>query len=95
MKGHPGKGFPAGLFKAAARKIKMPDAANELGALRVPPANRLEAPNGYREGQYSVRINDQKRICFFWTEQRPADVEITDSRGSSANVVSEEPVSSR
>lgn len=78
MKGRPGKRFPADPFKAAARKMTMLDAAAELGDLRIPPGNRLEALKGEREGRYSIRINDQWRICFVWTEQGPADVEITD-----------------
>ena len=56
----------------------MPDVDTELGDLHVLPANRLEALKGNREGQYSVRINDQWRICYFWTEQGPADVKVTD-----------------
>lgn len=59
MKGNSGKGFPADLFKAAARKVTMLDAAIELVDLRVPPANRLEALKGNREGRQSIRINDQ------------------------------------
>ena len=78
LKGHPGKGFPADVFKAATRKMTMLDAATELGDLRSPPAYRLEALKGNREGQHSIRINSQWRICFIWTEQGPAEVEITD-----------------
>jgi toxin HigB-1 len=54
------------------------DAAAELNDLRSPPGNRLEKLSGDREGQYSIRINKQWRICFVWTELGPADVEITD-----------------
>lgn len=53
-------------------------AAQTLNDLRVPPANRLKALKGNRKGQYSIRINDQWRICFVWTNQGPAEVEITD-----------------
>lgn len=53
-------------------------AAQTLNDLRVPPANRLKALKGNRKGQHSIRINDQWRICFIWTNQGPAEVEITD-----------------
>jgi len=46
--------------------------------LRIPPGNRLEALAGDRQGQHSIRINDQYRICFLWTESGPADIEIVD-----------------
>jgi proteic killer suppression protein len=52
--------------------------ARVLLDLRVPPANRLEALRGQRSGQYSIRINDQWRICFVWKEEGPADVTIVD-----------------
>lgn len=78
LAGKPGKGFPADLFKAAARKAAMLEAAHVLDDLRVPPANRLEALSGNRAGQHSIRINGQWRICFVWTLQGPVDVEIVD-----------------
>jgi len=56
----------------------MLDAAEILADLRVPPGNRLEKLAGDREGQYSIRINQQWRICFRWTDAGPEDVEITD-----------------
>lgn len=56
----------------------MLDAAEKLQDLRVPPANRLEALKGDRAGAYSIRINDQWRICFVWTEDGVHDVEIID-----------------
>lgn len=56
----------------------MIDAAVTLDDLRVPPANRLEALQGNRKGQYSIRVNDQWRLCFIWTEHGPVDVEFTD-----------------
>jgi proteic killer suppression protein len=52
--------------------------AKNLNDLRIPPANRLEKLRGPREGQYSIRINDQWRICFIWQEADSYDVEITD-----------------
>lgn len=72
------KGFPADIFSVARRKLGMLHAAPSLGALRVPPANRLEALKGDRAGQHSIRINDQWRICFRWTRAGPQDVEIVD-----------------
>ena len=62
----------------ATRKLQILDSATELKDLRAPPANRLEALKGNREGQYSIRINDQWRICFRWTDLGAADVEIVD-----------------
>lgn len=58
----------------------MLDAAEILADLRVPPGNRLEKLAGDRAGQYSIRINQQWRICFGWTDAGPEDVEITDSQ---------------
>ena len=63
---------------AARRKLDQLDAAETLGFLRAPPGNRLEALRGKRKGQYSIRINDQWRICFVWTASGPKDVEIVD-----------------
>lgn len=78
MSGKPGKGFPSDLFRVAVRKIAMMQAAAVLDDLRVPPANRLEALHGDREGQYLIRINGQWRICFNWTDLGPENVEIVD-----------------
>lgn len=64
--------------RVALRKLAMLDAATRLDDLRVPPANRLEVLRGDRAGQYSIRVNDQYRICFTWTAHGPADVEICD-----------------
>ncbi|WEG07569.1 type II toxin-antitoxin system RelE/ParE family toxin [Microbacterium horticulturae] len=66
------------IHKAANRKLHLLDAAGTLEALRVPPGNRLEALKGDRRGQHSIRINDQWRICFRWTEAGPEDVTIED-----------------
>ncbi len=63
---------------AALRKLRMLNQARIFSDLRVPPGNRLEALKGDRLGQYSTRINDRWRICFFWTEGGAADVEIVD-----------------
>lgn len=63
---------------AAMRKLAMLNRAGRLDDLRVPPGNRLEALKGDRVGQYSIRINDQFRICFVWTATGPEEVEIVD-----------------
>jgi len=60
--------LPREIQQAARRKLKLIDAAANLEALRVPPGNRLEMLRGDRKGQWSVRINDQWRICFHWQE---------------------------
>jgi proteic killer suppression protein len=62
----------------AQRKLAMLDAAESLGDLRGPPGNRLEKLTGDREGQHSIRVNDQWRICFRWRDGDALDVEITD-----------------
>lgn len=66
------------LQKVALRKLLMLDQAATLDDLRVPPANRLERLSGNRKGQYSIRINDQWRICFNWEEGEAQHVEIVD-----------------
>jgi proteic killer suppression protein len=72
------KGFPVQIFQVARRKLEALDAAETLNDLRAPPANRLEALKGGRKGQHSIRINDQWRVCFRWTNDGPAEVEIVD-----------------
>ena len=67
-----------GIEKQARRKLDMLHGARELSDLRAPPANRLEALSGERKGQHSIRINDQWRLCFTWTKEGPANVEIVD-----------------
>jgi proteic killer suppression protein len=62
----------------ATRKLAMLDAATTLDFMRSPPGNRLEALKGDRAGQWSVRINDQWRLCFVWTDSGPDEVEIVD-----------------
>lgn len=62
----------------AMRKLAMLNRAENLNDLRVPPGNRLEALKGNRAGQCSTRINDQFRVCFVWTVEGPAQVEIVD-----------------
>jgi proteic killer suppression protein len=74
--GHP-KRFRA-IRTVATRKLAMLDAAKTLDFMRSPPGNRLEALRGERGGQWSVRINDQWRLCFVWTDAGPDEVEIVD-----------------
>ncbi|MDR0853616.1 MAG: type II toxin-antitoxin system RelE/ParE family toxin [Clostridiales Family XIII bacterium] len=66
------------IERIALRKLVQLEIAQSLNDLRIPPGNRLEALMGNRAGQYSIRINDQYRICFIWTEFGPMNVEITD-----------------
>lgn len=66
------------IAPVAERKLAMLDAAIELADLRSPPGNRLQALHGNREGQYSIRVNDQYRVCFFWSPNGPESVEIVD-----------------
>lgn len=68
----------ANLEKQILRKLVYLNAATSLLDLKAPPGNRLEALNGDRSGQYSIRINDQFRICFKWKDGDVYDVEITD-----------------
>lgn len=70
--------LPADLQRIALRKLLVLDAATSLLDLRVPPANRLEKLSGDRQGQHSIRINDQWRICFRWIGADAQDVEIVD-----------------
>ncbi|BDA66637.1 Plasmid maintenance system killer [Calothrix sp. PCC 7716] len=71
--------YPADIQRVALRKLLLIDAATSINDLRVPPGNRLEKLVGDRKGQHSIRINDQWRICFVWTDENNAsDVEIVD-----------------
>lgn len=70
--------LPHDIQRIARRKLLMLDAAPDLNSLRVPPGNRLEALKGGRTGQYSIRINDQWRICFEWQNGNVCHVEIVD-----------------
>jgi toxin HigB-1 len=67
------------IERVARRKLEMLAAAVTIGDLRVPPGNRLEALKGNRQGQHSIRINDQWRICFRWADGAAEDVEIVDN----------------
>ena len=68
----------ANIERTALRKIRQLQVAGKLEDLKVPPGNRLEALKGSRRGQYSIRINDQFRVCFRWTKSGASDVEIVD-----------------
>ena len=70
--------LPFDMQATALRKLRLLNQARALGDLRVPPGNRLEALKGERAGQYSIRVNDQFRICFIWTDNGPAAVEFVD-----------------
>jgi toxin HigB-1 len=70
--------LPVQIQAVALRKLRLLNAAQRLADLRVPPANRLEALKGDRDGQHSIRINDQWRICFVWREGHAHQVEIVD-----------------
>jgi proteic killer suppression protein len=69
---------PQSLWKIATRKLDQLDSVTALQELQIPPGNRLEALKGNRQGQHSIRMNDQYRLCFRWTDTGPADVEIVD-----------------
>jgi toxin HigB-1 len=66
------------IESGARRKLDQLEAAIQLRDMAAPPGNRLEALQGNRKGQHSIRINDQWRVCFVWTDQGPIDVEIAD-----------------
>ena len=72
------KKLPFGIQRVALRKLRMLNAAVSLEDLRIPPANRLEKLTRDRAGQWSIRVNDQWRICFAWSKGNAEDVEITD-----------------
>lgn len=74
----PGRRFSAEVQRAARRKLVMLDAAQAVQDLRLPPGNRLEALKGDRAGQYSIRVNEQFRLCFVWTGRDAEDVELVD-----------------
>ncbi|MEX0784958.1 MAG: type II toxin-antitoxin system RelE/ParE family toxin [Dehalococcoidia bacterium] len=71
-------GYRANVQSTALRKLLLLEAATSLSELRTPPDNRLEALSGAREGQHSIRINDQWRVCFRWHEGGARDVEVVD-----------------
>ncbi|MCJ7569081.1 MAG: type II toxin-antitoxin system RelE/ParE family toxin [Anaerolineales bacterium] len=78
FKGMRPRRLPNDIWRRGSRKLLILHAATEISELRVPPGNRLEKLKGDREGQHSIRINDQWRICFEWAEGNAYQVEITD-----------------
>ena len=76
--GDPVRRLPPDIQRRARVRLQRVVAAAALTDLRVPPSHRLEALRGNREGQYSIRINDQWRVCFIWTGQGAMEIEITD-----------------
>jgi proteic killer suppression protein len=70
--------LPRDIQKAAFRKLRMIDRSQTLSDLKIPPANRLEKLSGKRKGQYSIRINEQWRVCFKWIDNNALGVEIID-----------------
>jgi proteic killer suppression protein len=78
FEGRRARGLPVEIQQRARRKLRMIAAAKVIDDLRIPPSNHLEKLKGDRRGQYSVRINDQWRICFAWNNNSASDVEIVD-----------------
>jgi proteic killer suppression protein len=72
------KKFPSDIQRVALRKLRMLNSAIIINDLKVPPSNRLESLKGDRQGQYSIRINEQWRICFKWSKKDAFEVEIVD-----------------
>ena len=70
--------LPPDIQRRARLRLQRVVAAAALTDLRVPPSHRLEALRGNREGQYSIRVNDQWRVCFIWTDQGAMEIEVTD-----------------
>jgi toxin HigB-1 len=79
--GRSSRAFPGDIQDRALRKLRQVDAARTLDDLRNPPGNRLETLRGDRSGQLSIRINDQWRICFHWSDGDATGVEIVDYHG--------------
>ncbi|QQR38806.1 type II toxin-antitoxin system RelE/ParE family toxin [Devosia rhizoryzae] len=77
-RGQRSRRLPSDIQATALRKLRLLHAARRINDLRVPPGNRLESLRGNRAGQWSIRINDQWRICFSWDEGGARDVEIVD-----------------
>ena len=76
--GYAVRDMPLEIQRRARAKLLAIDAATQLNDLRVPPGNRLEALRGNRQGQHSIRINDQWRICFVWRDGEAWDIEVVD-----------------
>ena len=78
FEGRTPKGFPADLVKSARRRLAQLNAAQTIDDLRAPPGNLLHVLTADRQGQWSISVNDQFRICFIWTANGPDDVEFVD-----------------
>ena len=78
FEGHTPRGFPADLAKATRRRLAQLHAAARVEDLRSPPGNRLHKLSDDREGQWSISVNDQFRICFIWGSEGPEEVEFVD-----------------
>jgi len=78
FKGNFSKKLPSGIQERALIKLHMIDTAEQISDLRIPPANFLEQLQGDRTGQHSIRINQQFRVCFVWSDNNAYDVEIVD-----------------
>lgn len=78
FQGRTPKGFPSDLVSVARRKLAMLNRATSLTDLKVPPSNHLEALRGDRAGQHSIRVNDQFRLCFVWSDDGAHGAEIVD-----------------
>ena len=76
--GKPVRRLPPNILRRSRMRLQRVVAARRLSDLRLPPSHRLEALHGDREGRHSIRINDQWRVCFCWTEQGAMEIEITD-----------------
>ena len=76
--GHPVHRLPADIQRRARVRLQRVIAATALTDLRVPPSHRLESLRGDREGQFSIRVNDQWRVCFHWTDQGAMEIEVID-----------------
>lgn len=76
--GHGVRRLPQDMQQTARRKLLQLDAVRMIDELRIPPGNRLEVLKGNRKGQWSIRINDQWRICFYWEDGNAEDVQIVD-----------------
>jgi proteic killer suppression protein len=72
------KNCPKSVWNIATRKLDLLDSVHSIDDLRIPPGNMLEALKGDRRGEYSIRINNQYRICFMWSDSGPDQVKITD-----------------
>ncbi|MBN2836679.1 MAG: type II toxin-antitoxin system RelE/ParE family toxin [Candidatus Delongbacteria bacterium] len=72
------KKYPKSIQRTALRKLLILNAAQNINDLRIPPGNKLEALKGNKKGQHSIRINDQRRICFLWKQNNAHQVEIID-----------------